>query len=80
MMKVALFGRAKEIQGSDYVLVESPLPKTVGELRRRLIEHHPRLASLVEKSALAVDCEFAGDDVPISESMELALLPPVSGG
>jgi molybdopterin converting factor small subunit len=40
----------------------------------------PALAALLERSALAIDGEFAADDQSIAANAEVALLPPVSGG
>lgn len=62
------------------MLVELPPGATVGELRQRLGAEWPALAALLERSALAVENEFAGDDVVLPDGAEIALLPPVSGG
>jgi molybdopterin converting factor small subunit len=35
---------------------------------------------LLQRSALAVDAEFAGDALVLPAGAEIALLPPVSGG
>ena len=77
---VRLFARARDLAGADAVAVELPAGATAGNLRRALGLQHPRLAGLLERSALAVDGEFADDDRPLSGTSEVALLPPVSGG
>ena len=77
-MKVLLFARAKDLIGADCVEVADAA--TVGELRSRLIERYPNLAGLLEKSAVAVNDEFAEDGATIPAGAEVALLPPVSGG
>jgi molybdopterin converting factor small subunit len=41
---------------------------------------HPGLAALRPHLAIAVDRELARGDRALAEGMELALLPPVSGG
>lgn len=79
-MKVLLFARARDLAGTDAVDVDLPAGATVAELRRRLAERYPKLAGLVERSAFAVDNEFARDDAPLRPDAEVALLPPVSGG
>ena len=79
-MKVLLFARARDLAGRDAVEIDLPAGATVGDLRRELGRQVPALASLLEKSALAVRDEFAGDNVPLSANDEVALLPPVSGG
>jgi molybdopterin converting factor small subunit len=60
--------------------VELPDDATIADLRRRLAANYPRLGSLLERSALAVENEFATDSLPLSADAEVALLPPVSGG
>jgi molybdopterin converting factor small subunit len=41
---------------------------------------YPKLAGLIERSAFAVDAEFAQEKTPIPATAVIALLPPVSGG
>ena len=77
-MKVLLFARARDLIGAERIETEDAA--TVGELRRRLMQLYPKLAGLVEKSAFAVNDEFAQDATPIPGGAEVALLPPVSGG
>jgi molybdopterin converting factor subunit 1 len=79
-MKVLLFARAKTLIGVDRIDIDLAEPATVGELRRRLVQHYPHLAGLLEKSAFAVNEEFANDAAQIPRGAEVALLPPVSGG
>jgi molybdopterin converting factor subunit 1 len=75
---VRLFARAREIAGGDIITVELPDGATVGDLRRRLMAEHPRLAEILKRSALAVEQEFAKDEQLVRG--EVALVPPVSGG
>jgi molybdopterin converting factor subunit 1 len=77
---VRLFARARDLAGADALSVELPAGATAADLRRRLAAQCPRLAPLLERSALAVDDEFADEDQPLREGSEIALLPPVSGG
>ena len=77
-MTVLLFARLRDLLGADRV--DLPDAATVGELRRRLVERFPNGAPLIEKSAIAVNDEFADDDATIPTGAEVALLPPVSGG
>lgn len=79
-MKVCLFARARDLAGADYIDVDVPPGATVGDLRRRIGEAYPALAKLLERSALAVNDEFADDGLTLSVNAEVALLPPVSGG
>jgi molybdopterin converting factor subunit 1 len=79
-IRVRLFARARDLAGADLALVDLPDGATVGDLRRALAQTHPSLASLLGRSALAVNDEFAEDSLPLPPGAEVALLPPVSGG
>jgi molybdopterin converting factor subunit 1 len=79
-MIVLLFARAKDLIGADRINVEISEPATIGELRHRLTQLYPKLAGLLEKSAFAVNDEFADEATRIPSCAEVALLPPVSGG
>jgi len=80
ILRVHLFARARDLAGASTLAIELPGDSTVGDLRRRLREQVPALAGLLERSAIAVDTEFAGDSHPLRPEAEVALLPPVSGG
>ena len=77
---VHLFARARDLAGTSTLAIEIPDGSTVGDLRRRLAAQVPALAGLLERSAVAVDTEFAPDSQPLRPESEIALLPPVSGG
>jgi molybdopterin converting factor subunit 1 len=79
-MNVLLFARVRDLIGADRVEIAAPEPATIGELRRRLVQQYPKVAGLLEKSAFAVNDEFAADRTAIPPGAEVALLPPVSGG
>jgi molybdopterin converting factor subunit 1 len=80
ILRVHLFARARDLARSDMVRVELPDGATVADLRRRLAADYPALATLLERSALAVENDFAEDSRVLSPNEEVALLPPVSGG
>jgi molybdopterin converting factor subunit 1 len=76
---VLYFGGARDAAGiSREVLADAP--RTVGALRRALAAAHPALAPVLARSRLAVDQEFAGDDAPLRDGAEVAIVPPVAGG
>lgn len=79
-IQVRLFARARDLAGADRVTLSLSEGATVGDLRRRLAESYPKLAGLLERSAFAVNDEFAEDRQPLPREAEIALLPPVSGG
>jgi len=80
LFSVRLFARARDIVGKDMAMVELPPGATVADLRRRLDSDYPALKSLLGKSALAINNEFASDSLLLPPNSEIALLPPVSGG
>jgi molybdopterin converting factor subunit 1 len=80
IVRVHLFARARDLAGTRILAVELPPGSTVADLRRRLGTQVPALAGLLERSAFAVDAEFAQDGQPLRPECEIALLPPVSGG
>jgi molybdopterin converting factor subunit 1 len=79
-LTVRLFARAKDLAGSDSVTVNLPDGAVVRDLKARLIAETPALAGIVDRSALAVNNEFADDATVLSAGCDIALLPPVSGG
>jgi len=79
-VRVRLFAAARQAAGSDWLEVQLSEQATVGQLRRRLAEQSPPLASLLQRATFAVDAEYAGDTAKIPAGAEVACIPPVSGG
>ena len=79
-MIVRLFARARELAGSGTIEVELAPGATVADLRRRIAVVCPRLEGLLERSAIAINDEFADDALNVPANAEVALIPPVSGG
>jgi molybdenum cofactor cytidylyltransferase len=77
---VRLFARARDLAGAPEVAVDLPAGATVADLRRALAAGWPAIVPVLARSALAVDNDFAADDLVLPSSPEIALLPPVSGG
>jgi molybdopterin synthase catalytic subunit/molybdopterin converting factor small subunit len=64
------------------VVVEAPgeaMPTTT-HLREVLTEAYPALADLLPVCALAVNGDYAGEEVSLPPGAEVAVIPPVSGG
>jgi molybdopterin converting factor subunit 1 len=79
-VRVRFFARARDLAGAESATCELPPGATIAELRQHLAASYPRLASLLERSALAVADEFTANDHILTPGVEVALLPPVSGG
>lgn len=80
MTVVYLFAAARDIAGADRVELTLPANATVAELRVGLNASIPALASLLARSAIAVNCDIADDSRAIAPGDEIAVIPPVSGG
>ena len=79
-LTVHLFARVRELAGADTVSVELPAAATVADLRRAVADRFPQLAGLLERSAIAVNHEFAPSSQAIEPDIEVGVIPPVSGG
>ncbi len=80
-MEVFLFGIAKDIAGKstlDLSALEEK-PNSVGELIQLMNDSYPQFSKL-SSLAVAVNGEYASNDVPLQSNDEIAIIPPVSGG
>ncbi len=78
-VRVLYFAAAREAAGiAREELAE--VPPDVAALRAALAARHPGLARLLPRCRLAVDEEFAGDQDPVPDGAEVAVVPPVAGG
>jgi molybdopterin converting factor subunit 1 len=80
ILHIHLFAGAKDLAGADTLTVELTEGATVADLFNVLCRNQPRLAALLEHSAVAVNAELARPDLRLTPKDEIALLPPVSGG
>lgn len=76
--KVKAFGITKDIVGGRETVVEVE-GQTVAALRQSLQNTYPQLISL-KSLFIAVNNAYAEEQSAISETDEIALIPPVSGG
>ena len=81
-MKIRLlaFASAGDALGATEAEIELPEGSRVADLRARLDRDHPALAPLWPRLAIALDGRISGPDEPLQDGIEVALLPPVSGG
>lgn len=79
-MEILLFGITRDITGSRKLTISpEQQPGTVGDLKIWLGQQFPALKQL-SSLAIAVDSEYAEDELAINNTSEIALIPPVSGG
>lgn len=79
-VRVVAFASAAEALGTAELPVELPTGSTVADLRTLVLARYPTLTPLWSRLAIAVDGTVVGTDEPLAEGVEVALLPPVSGG
>lgn len=81
MARVLLFGRLADIAGWRERQVE-PTPPTLSALRAQLGAADPALAEALAARGVqaAVDRALARDDAALSGGVEVAFMPPMSGG
>ena len=77
-VELLLFGVTKEIIGDSKFKIQIE-QNTVGDLRRSLVSKFPKLQGL-NSLMIAVNNEYAEDDLFLDGSEEIAVIPPVSGG
>ena len=76
--KIRAFGITKELLGGRDASIEIK-GDTVGALRTALNERFPQLLDL-RSLLIAVNNDYADEDVRLNPADEIALIPPVSGG
>jgi len=80
MVRLLLFARARDLIGKESIDFSCDTPTTVRNLRGRLTETYPKLKSLLESAAIAVNEVYATDETLIRNDDTVAVIPPVSGG
>lgn len=79
-IRLLAFASAGDALGATETELELPEGSRVADLRARLDRDHPALAPLWPRLAIAVDGRISGPYEPLRDGIEVALLPPVSGG
>jgi sulfur-carrier protein len=77
---VRLFARAKELAGTDRVVVDLAEASHIGHLREQLVAQYAGLAPLAPHLIFAVGTDYVSDEALIPSGQEVAAIPPVSGG
>ncbi len=78
MITVKLFGITREIVGQPILEIKDPI-NTVAQLKEFMTANYPKIKAL-NSLLIAVNSEYAEDDIMIKSTDEVALIPPVSGG
>jgi molybdopterin converting factor subunit 1 len=78
-MRILLFGIVKDIVGDDKLDIKLDFPKNVGDLKKYLVKKYPELGNL-SSIAIALNNEYATEEMTLTIEDEIAIIPPVSGG
>ena len=78
--RIVAFASAADALGSGELSVEMPTGSTLADLKEHLESQFPDLARHWPRLAVAVDGELAPAETELRPGVEVALLPPVSGG
>ncbi|MFZ4928133.1 MoaD/ThiS family protein [Chryseobacterium sp. Mn2064] len=78
-LKILAFGITKDIFGTSEKEMETEDNLNAGQLKKLLEERFPDLKKL-KSYFIALNEEYAEDHQIISETDEIAVIPPVSGG
>jgi len=79
LVNILAFGIAKDIFSGSSIKLELPEGATVVSLKTALEQRYPRLKQLASY-LLAVNNEYADDELLLGAADEIAIIPPVSGG
>jgi molybdopterin synthase catalytic subunit/molybdopterin converting factor small subunit len=79
-IRLLAFASAGDALGTTETEIEMPKGSRVIDLRARLERLYPATIPLWPRMAIAVDGRVASYDIELKDGVEVALLPPVSGG
>ena len=79
-LPVRLFALYRERAGCSTVSFQVPDGTTVDELTQEVRRRFPQLAPPQVKIVVAVNAEYAEEDLVLQPGDDICLIPPVSGG
>jgi molybdopterin converting factor subunit 1 len=79
-MRVLFFAQLKDATGCDSVELAPASPMNVEALWAELLKKFPKLAAHRTNVRLARNWEYVAPDAQFTNTDEVALIPPVSGG
>lgn len=80
IVRVLYFASLKDRAGAAGETVELPETSDVAALWAAVQERHPRLREVTVRPLAACDMTYAAWDRPLAGVLEVAFLPPASGG
>lgn len=79
-MRVLFFAQLKDATQCDSVEIAAPSPSNPEQLWKALVTKFPDLAKHRSSIRIAKNSEYTDTGATFSDSDEIALIPPVSGG
>ena len=79
-LPVRLFALYRERAGHSTVTLQVPNGATVAELTEEVRRRFPQLAPPQVRIVVAVNAEYAEEDLVLQPGDDVCLIPPVSGG
>lgn len=80
-IRLQVFARARDLLGSDLVILDVPSGASVAELRDTLQRRYPEMRPLAPHLLFAINSAYVSDSVTLNiPNQEVACFPPVSGG
>lgn len=81
MMRVLYFGPLRDAIGTESEIIVMDAPFRMHDLILRLVKLHPDAAPVIKTSAVSVNLDYVDNfELELSESDEVAFIPPVSAG
>jgi molybdopterin synthase catalytic subunit len=80
MVKIALFAGLADLAGRKHISIDWEPGLTIGAVRSKVIVGYPQIEGLLQRSRAALGDQIVAEDARVPDGVELAFLPPVSGG
>lgn len=78
-IQVLLFGITADLLATAALELELPSNSTIQRFKENLLNTYPQLEN-INSYAIAVNEEYASDQIVLKENDVIAIIPPVSGG
>lgn len=79
-IRVRYFASFREIVGQNEEILTLHQGASVADVRTLLLSRYPRLKSVMERSACAVNHGYVPIETTLQENDEIVFIPPVGGG
>ncbi len=78
-IQILLFGITTDLLGTSSLTFEIPTATTISGLKAQLLIKYPQLEN-INSYAIAVNEEYASNEIILKKNDVIAIIPPVSGG